>query len=74
MLYQLRLCDGFPAFRLADELGQETGDNQNDDAHHEHPDGLGAAALPLFQDDTPYIREHHIQGHEDAEGEGHERG
>ena len=53
------------------ELWQETGDNQDDDANHQGHDGLLRTAFPFLQDDAPNIGEHHVECHQDAEGERH---
>ena len=53
-------------------LWQEARDDEHHDAEDEHGNGLGRAALPFLQDDAPYVGEHHVERHEDAEGERHE--
>ena len=55
---------------LLDELRQERADDKYDNAADEYGDGLLWAALPFLQDDSPYVREHHVQCHEDAERQG----
>ena len=56
------------------ELWQEAGDNQDDDANHQGHDGLLRTTLPFLQNDAPYVGEHHVECHQDAEGECHEGG
>ena len=56
------------------QLWQETGNNQDNDAKDEHGNGLGRTSLPFLQDNAPYIGEHHVECHEDAERQGHQCG
>ena len=49
------------------QLWQEAGDDQYDDADNQDRYGLGRASLPFLQDDAPDIGEHDVERHQDAE-------
>lgn len=54
-------------------MREEAGHDEHDDADDQHRDGVSRTSLPLFEDYAPDIGEDHVERHEDAEREGHQR-